>query len=66
MAALENLGLWDDAKAWIIENGLYDKYLAAQDFSSDNEYFVAGKAALQQALGLSDEEIAAILQEAEL
>ena len=66
VAALKNLGLWDATKAWIIENGLYDEYLAAQDFSSDNEYFLAGKAALQQALGLSDEEIAVILQEAEL
>ena len=42
--------------------GLYDLYLAAQDFREDNEYFVRGKTALIEALSLTEEQVEAILQ----
>lgn len=61
VAELTRLGVWEQVKAWIEEHGLYDLYLAAQDFSEDNEYFQQGKAALQQALGLTDAQVAEIL-----
>jgi hypothetical protein len=65
VAALMDAEAWDQVKAYIEQNGLYDLYLAAQEFSEDNEYFVQGKAALQQALGWTDEQVEAVLAAAE-
>ena len=48
-------------KTWIEEKGLYDHYLAAQDFAEDNEFFLRGKSELQELARLSDEQIEAIL-----
>ena len=62
VAALMEAELWGAVKSYIESMGLYDLYLAAQDFREDNEYFVRGKAQLQQALSLTDEQIEAILQ----
>ena len=64
VAALTNAGVWAQVKAYIEREGLYDLYLAAQDFREDNEYFTQGKTALQQALGWTDEQVEAVLQEA--
>jgi hypothetical protein len=64
VAALMKAGVWAQVKAWIEANGLYDLYLAAQEFAEDNEYFSQGKAALQSALGWTDEQVEAVLQEA--
>ena len=66
VAALRDIGAWPQVKQWIIDQDLYDLYLAAQDVRSDNEYFAQGRAALQQALGLTDAQVEAILEEAEL
>lgn len=63
---LKTLGLWPQVKAWIEANDLYDEYLAAQDFTDDNEYFRQGKAALQQALGLTDKQVQEILENARI
>ena len=64
VAALTQAGVWPQVKAWIESQGLYDLYLAAQDFAEDNEYFEQGKAALQSALGWTDAQVEAILREA--
>ena len=64
VAALTKAGVWANVKQYIIDADLYDLYLAAQEFSEDNEYFVHGKTALQTALGWTDEQVEAILQEA--
>ena len=64
VAALTKAGVWSQVKAYIEQAGLYDLYLAAQDFAEDNEYFTQGKTALQSALGWTDEQVEAILQEA--
>ena len=61
VAALTTAGVWDSVKQLIIERGLYDLFLAAQDFGEDNEYFENGKAALQTALGWTDEQVEAVL-----
>lgn len=66
VAALQTLGYWAQVKQWIIDNDLYDLYLAAQDFASDNEHFAIGLAILQAQLGLTDEQVETILKEAEL
>lgn len=65
VAALMEAGVWAQVKAWIEQAGLYDLYLAAQDFKSDNEYFARGRTALQTALGWTDEQVEAVLAAAE-
>lgn len=60
-AALMEAGVWAQVKAWIEVNGLYDLYLAAQEFAEDNEYFATGRTALQSALGWTDEQVEALL-----
>ena len=61
VAALTQAGVWAQVKAYIEQAGLYDLYLAAQEFAEDNEYFEQGKAALQSALGWTDEQVDAVL-----
>ena len=65
VAALTTAGVWDAVKQLLIERSLYDLFLAAQDFREDNEYFAQGKAALQTALGWTDEHVEAVLAAAE-
>ena len=62
VAALMEAGLWGTVKGYIEQAGLYDLYLAAQDFREDNEYFVRGEAALMESLSLTDNQVEAILQ----
>ena len=64
VAALTKLGVWPQVRAWIESQGLYDLYLAAQDFAEDNEYFTQGRQQLQTALGWTDEQVEAILAQA--
>lgn len=59
--ALKEANLWVLTKTWIEENGLYDHYLAAQNFAEDNEFFLRGKNELQQLAQLTDEQIETIL-----
>lgn len=63
VAILMKLGYWEQVRDWINTNGLTDLYLAAQDFKEDNEYFIQGKSALQQLLGLKEWEIEKILRQ---
>ena len=52
-------------KQYIIDAGLYDLYLAAQDFREDNEYFLQGKSVLMSQLGWDNAQAEAILSAAE-
>lgn len=61
VAALMLADAWRSAKAYIEAQGLYDLFLAAQDFADDDPYFLQGKAALQGALDMSDAQVEAIL-----
>lgn len=64
VAALMGVGVWDAVKQYITDAGLYDLYLAAQDFAEDNEYFTQGRHQLQTALGWTDEQVEEILAQA--
>lgn len=63
VAALTEAGVWPQVKAWIEANGLYDLYLAAQEFAEDNEWFAQGLAALKPVVGWTDEQVEALLEE---
>ena len=49
--------IWQQVKAFLEQAGLYDQFLAAQDFAEDNQYFGQGKAALQNLLSWTDEQV---------
>lgn len=66
VAALMKEGVWDTVRDYIIEAGLYDLYLAAQNFSEDNEYFIEGKKKIQATLEWSDEHVETLLSECTL
>lgn len=53
--------IWPDVCAWIDSKGLRDLVLATKEFDETNENFQAGKAALQSALGWTDEEVEELL-----
>lgn len=61
VAALTSAGVWPQVKAYIEQNGLYDLYLAAQDFREDNPYFLQGLTALKPVVGWTDEQVEALL-----
>lgn len=61
VAALMEAGVWQEVKGYIEGAGLYDLYLAAQDFREDNPYFVSGKAQLMASLGWTEEQAEALL-----
>lgn len=63
VSALTQAGVWPQVKAWIEQAGLYDLYLAAQDFGEDNAWFAQGRAALQAELGWTDAQVEALLEE---
>ena len=62
VAALMEAGVWAQVKAYIEQAGLYDLYLAAQDFKEDNAYFTQGVAVLKSQLGWDDAQVEAILE----
>ena len=64
VAALMAADVWPQVKSFIEAQGLYDLYLAAQDFAEDNAYFVQGRAALQAELGWTDAQTEQVLQAA--
>lgn len=59
--ALMEEGVWETARAWIVEQGLLDLVLATKEFDETNENFQAGKEALQAALGWTDEQVEELL-----
>ena len=63
VAALKAADKWVLVKTWLEEKAYYDYYLAAQNFAEDNELFVEGKEAIKRYLGMSDEQIEAILSQ---
>ena len=63
VAALMEAGVWQEVKNYIEGAGLYDLYLAAQDFREDNPYFTSGKAQLMTSLGWTEEQAEALLSQ---
>ena len=62
VAALKESDKWVLVKTWIEERGLWDYYLAAQNFREDNEMFSNAVAAIKEYARMSDEDVEAILK----
>ena len=62
VAALKEADKWVLVKTWIEERGLWDYYLAAQNFREDNEMFSEAIAAVKRYAGMSDDDAEAILK----
>ena len=62
VAALKEADKWVLVKTWIEERGLWDYYLAAQNFREDNEMFYNAVAAIKEYARMSDEDVEAILK----
>ena len=63
VAALKAADKWVLVKTWLEEKAYYDYYLAAQNFAEDNALFVEGRDAIKRYLGMTDEQIEAILSQ---
>ena len=61
VAALKAADKWVLVKTWIEERGLWDYYLAAQNFREDNEMFSEALAAVKAYARMADEDAEAIL-----
>lgn len=61
--ALMKIEKWLPVRDYLVQSGLYDLYLAAQDFKEDDKFFVKGLTELKAKFGMSDEEVEAILKE---
>ena len=62
VAALKAADKWVLVKTWIEERGLWDYYLAAQNFREDNEMFSEALAAVKAYARMTDEDAEAILK----
>ena len=62
VAALKEADKWVLVKTWIEERGLWDYYLAAQNFREDNAMFSDAVAAIKEYARMSDEDVEAILK----
>lgn len=59
--ALMAEGIYQQVHDWVVEKGLLDLVLATKEFDETNANFQAGKAAIQEALGWTDEEVEELL-----
>ena len=64
--ALMKIEKWLPVRDYLVQSGMYDLYLAAQDFKEDDEFFIKGLSELKAKFGMSEEEIEAILKQAEV
>lgn len=64
--ALKEANLWDYVKAYIEESGLYDLYLAANEFREDDPYFKQGLSVIKEKLSISDEGVEELLKKCEV
>lgn len=60
--ALTEAGLWIKVRDYIVAQGLYDLFLAAQDFREDDQYFIQGLTALKAEFSMTDEQVEQILE----
>lgn len=61
--ALRDMGKWDVAETFMKANGLYEPFMFAQEISSDHPLFASVKAQVAVALGLTEEQVDALLKE---
>jgi len=65
--ALQAENVWDEVKTWLqSQEGAWDLYLAAEDISGDEPLLTQGIAAVKELLGWTDEQVAAVLAQAEI
>lgn len=64
--AIKNVGKLDEFMAWLEQSGYKEMFYIAQEFTTDNELFVVGKEMAKEALGMTDEEVEAIISSAYL
>lgn len=64
--ALMQRELWAEARAWIESQGWIDMVLATKEVREDDPNFTMARAALQQALSVSDADVEEILAYAEV
>ena len=64
--AIKNAGKLDEFMAWLDQSGFKDLFYMSQEFTTDNEYFLLGKESAKQVLGMTDEEVEAIISSAYL
>lgn len=57
------LGYWPQVKAYLEANDLWDAFVLAQDVSEQDAGFIEGLAKVKAALGMTDDEVNAILEE---
>lgn len=62
VAALKEADKWVLVKTWIEERGLWDYYLAAQNFREDNAMFADALGAIKAYARMTDEDVEAILK----
>ena len=62
---LTEMGIWIKVRDYIVAKGLYDLFLAAQDFKEDDKFFIEGLTSLKGELCLADEQIEEILKKCE-
>jgi len=62
VSALKAADKWVLVKTWIEERGLWDYYLAAQNFREDNEMFSNAVVAIKEYARMSDEDVEAVLK----
>ena len=65
IVALTEMGVWPQVRDYIVEAGLYDLFLAAQDFREDDRFFARGLSELRAQLQMTDAQIEGILRQAE-
>ena len=63
VTALKAADKWVLVKTWIEERGLWDYYLAAQNFREDNEMFADAVASIKAYARITDDEAESILKE---
>ena len=64
--AAMGLGVWDVVKAFLVERGYWDLFLSTQDLKAHDHDFAAGKAAIKELLGWTDEKVEAVLADCTL
>ena len=63
---LKETGKWDAAEAWLKERDLLTAFYLAQEISSDHPLFVTAKAEAASVLGITPEQVDALLEECKL
>lgn len=65
VCALQTANAWTHIKEWLLsQDGAYDRYLAADDISEDEQLFKDGVTEAKKLLGWTDKQVAAVLDAA--